>query len=216
MDKIGPDAVTYLRFLRMLRWMFTAISICCCGILIPINIYYNTKVTDNSSQNTLLLLTIRNVRGVWLWAHVAMTYIITFVVFAFVYIHWNAMVRMRGIWFRSPEYMNSFYARTLMIQGVPKKYQSDEGIRAIFQSMQMPYPTTSVHVGRRVGDLPELIEKHNDAVRELEHVLVGYLKGGKLGKKRPTVSLGGGYGGKKVDAIEYYTYVPVHSLLVSR
>ena len=208
--KIGPDAVTYLRFLRMIRWMFTAISVLCCGVLIPINIYYNTKIFKNPSKNILLLLTIRDVRGVWLWPHVAMTYIVTFVVFAFIYVHWAAMVRVRGVWFRSSEYMDSFYARTLMIQGVPKKFQSDEGIRAIFQSVQIPYPTTSVHVGRRVGKLPDLIEKHNDAVRELEHVLVSYLKGGKVGKKRPTVRLGGGCGGEKVDAIDYYTYVPAH------
>ena len=210
LDKIGPDAVTFLRFLRMLRWMFTAISVLCCGVLIPINIYYNTKVNESPSQNTLLVLTIRGVSGTWLWAHVVMTYVITFVVFIFIYSHWNAMARMRGIWFRSPEYMDSFYARTLMIQGVPKKFQSDEGIRAIFQSMQMPYPTTSVHIGRRVGDLPELTEKHNDAVRELEHVLVRYLKDGKLGKNRPTVTLSGGCGGKKVDAIDHYTCVPIH------
>ena len=212
LEKIGPDAVTYLRFLRMIRWMFTAVSVLCCGILIPINVYYNTKISKSPSRNFLLLLTIRDVRGDWLWAHVVMTYIITFVVFAFIYFHWNAMVRMRHNWFRSPEYTNSFYARTLMIQGVPKKFQSDEGIRAVFQSMQMPYPTTSVHVGRRVGDLPDLIEKHNDTVRELEHVLVAYLKDGKVGKKRPTVRLGGSCGGEKVDAIDYYTYVPIHSL----
>jgi len=141
-----------------------------------------------------------------------MTYLVTFVVFAFVYVNWGAMVRMRGVWFRSSEYIDSFYARTLMIQGVPKKYQSDEGIRAIFQSMQIPYPTTSVHVGRRVGNLPDLTEKHNDIVRELEHVLVAYLKDGKVGKKRPTVRLGGsGCGGKTVDAIDYHTYVPIPS-----
>lgn len=209
LEKIGPDAVTYLRFLRMIRWMFTAISVLCCGILIPINIYYNTKVSKSPSQNVLLLLTIRDVRGVWLWAHVAMTYIVTFVVFAFIYVHWKAMVHMRGVWFRSSEYINSFYARTLMIQGVPKKFQSDEGIRAIFQSTQVPYPTTSVHVGRRVGNLPELIEKHNDTVRELEHVLVAYLKDGKVGKKRPTVRIGGGCGGDKLDAIDYYTYASI-------
>ena len=194
----------------MIRWTFTAISVLCCGILIPINVYYNTKVSKNPSKNVLLLLTIRDVRGVWLWAHVAMTYVVTFVIFAFIYFHWNAMVRMRGVWFRSPEYRDSFYARTLMIQGVPKKFQSDEGIRAIFQSIQIPYPTTSVHVGRRVGNLPDMIEKHNDTVRELEHVLVGYLKDGKVGKKRPTVRLGGGCGGTKVDAIDYYTYVSAH------
>ena len=55
-----------------------------------------------------------------------------------------------------------------MVTDVTKKLQSDEGIRAIFESVQLPYPTTSVHIGRKVGRLPELIEYLNDAVRELE------------------------------------------------
>jgi len=57
-----------------------------------------------------------------------------------------------------------------------------------------------------------MIEKHNDTVRELEHVLVGYLKDGKVGKKRPTIRLGG----KKVDAIDHYTYVAIHGYRVYR
>ena len=71
----------------------------------------------------------------------------------------------------------------------------------------MPYPATSVHIGRRVGRLPELIEFHNDAVRELEKYLVRYLKGGKIGSKRPTITKGGfcGIGGKKYDAIDFFT-----------
>jgi len=73
--------------------------------------------------------------------------------------------------------------------------------------MEVPYPTTSVHIGRKVGDLPELIEYHNETVKELEHVLVKYLKDGKIGAKRPTFRIGGfmGCGGKKVDAIDFYT-----------
>ena len=71
------------------------------------------------------------------------------------------------------------------------------------------YPTTSVAIGRRVGQLPELIEYHNEAVRELERVLVRYLHGGKIAKNRPTITIGGflGIGGTKKDAIDFYTYV---------
>lgn len=96
-----------------------------------------------------------------------------------------------------------------MVTDVPRKYQSDEGIRAIFESVQVPYPTTSVHIGRKVGRLPELIEYHNTAVRELEQVLVTYLKGGRIAKERPTIRIGGflGMGGIKKDAIELYTCV---------
>jgi hypothetical protein len=94
-----------------------------------------------------------------------------------------------------------------MIQHVPKKLQSDAGLQSLFENLRVPYPTTSVHIGRRVGNLPELIEYHNQAVCDLEAYLVMYLKGGKLGKKRPTIRKGGflGIGGKKYDAIDYYS-----------
>jgi hypothetical protein len=96
-----------------------------------------------------------------------------------------------------------------MIQHVPKKLQTDEGLQSLFGTLRAPYPTTAVHIGRRVGNLPELVEYHNQAVCELEGHLVMYLKDGKIGKNRPTVRKGGfmGIGGKKLDAIDYWTSV---------
>jgi hypothetical protein len=155
------------------------------------------------------MLTIRDVGGMLLAAHVGVTYAITGLVIFFVYVNWVQVVRLRHDWFRSPEYSESFYARTLVIMHVPKKFQSDEGLRAIFESTQVPYPTTAVHIGRQVGRLPELIEYHNTTVRELEGVLVRYLKGGKIAKERPRIRIGGwlGIGGVKRDAIDWYTCV---------
>ncbi|KAI0251134.1 DUF221-domain-containing protein [Lactifluus subvellereus] len=206
-DKIGLDAAAFLRFLRMMRTTFSLVAILSCAILIPINVAYNLKNIPPSSRDTLSMLTIRNVGGNVLWAHVGMVYVITGVVIVVVWFHWTAMVGLRAQFFRSPEYTQSFYARTLIVMGVQKKFRSDEGIRAIFDSVQIPYPTTSVHVGRRVGNLPQLIEVHNNTVREFEQVLVRYLKGGRIAKKRPTIRLGGflGIGGEKRDAIDYYT-----------
>ncbi|KAI5117067.1 hypothetical protein M0805_008813 [Coniferiporia weirii] len=207
LDKVGLDAVAFLRFLRMLRWLFSAIAAISCGVLIPVNVVYNLRNVKSSERDVLSMLTIRDLSGSVLFVHVAASYVMTFLVMFFVWINWKKMVELRMTWFRSPEYMQSFYARTLLIQKVPKKYQSDEGIRSILESVQVPYPATSVHIGRRVGRLPELIEFHNDAVRELEQVLVRYLKGGKIGTKRPTLTKGGflGIGGKKYDAIDFYT-----------
>lgn len=206
-EKIGLDAAIYLRFIRLCRWLFLSIAALTCAILIPVNVIYNIRNVPSKSRDILSMLTIRDVAGNLLFAHVAVTYLITFLVIGFVYVHWREVVRLRRDWFRSPEYIQSFYARTLMVTEVPKKLQSDEGLRSIFESVQVPYPTTSVHIGRKVGRLPELIEYHNDAVRELEAVLVTYLKGGKIGKKRPTITIGGflGMGGEKKDAIDYYT-----------
>ncbi|TDL23029.1 DUF221-domain-containing protein [Rickenella mellea] len=207
LDKVGLDAVAFLRFLRLCRWLFTSIAAVACGILLPINLIYNLRNVDIKNRDVLSMLTIRDVSGLLLYAHVAGSYVITLLVMVFVWFHWKAMLHLRHSWFRSPEYVDSFYARTLMVLHVPKKYQSDGGLRAIFDSVQMPYPTTSVHIGHRVGRLPELIEYHNDAVRELEEILVRYLKGGRIGKARPTLRRGGflGIGGQKVDAIDFYT-----------
>ena len=56
------------------------------------------------------------------------------------------------------------------------------------------------------------------AVKELEAVLVKYLKDGKIGKKRPTKRLGGFmcFGGQTVDAIDYYACVVSSCLLRPR
>lgn len=206
-EKIGLDAVTFLRFLRLMRWLFAGVAVLTCGILIPINVVYNLKKVDSKNRDVLSMLTIRDVSGNLLFVHVTVSYLITALIIALVHINWAQVVRLRREWYRSPEYLQSFYARTLTVRHVPKKYQSDMGIKDIFESVHVPYPTTSVHIGRRVGKLPELIEYHNDTVRELEQYLVKYLKGGKIGKRRPTVRIGShcGLGGKTHDAIEFYT-----------
>ncbi|KDN47923.1 hypothetical protein RSAG8_03343, partial [Rhizoctonia solani AG-8 WAC10335] len=189
-EKIGLDAVTFL--------------------LAGIGVFdyvYNLKNVDASDRNPLSMLTVENIHERALYVHVAGAYVITLIILGSIWWHWREMVKLRLQWFRSDEYLQSFYARTLMIVQVPKKLQSDTGLEGLFGDMRMPYPTTAVHIGRRVGHLPEMIEYHNQAVRDLEQVLVKYLKGGKMGKKRPTITIGGflGFGGTKKDAIDFYS-----------
>lgn len=207
LDKIGLDAVAFLRFNRLLRQLFSGVVLLAVGVLVPINVSYNLRNVDEKQRDLLSMLTIRDVSGDFLFAHVAVTYLITFVIIAAVWYHWKQMIRLRHTWFRSPEYLQSFYARTLQVLHVPKKYQSDQGLQDIFNRLGMPYPTTSVHIGRKVGRLPELIDYHNETVREFEQVLVGYLKDGKIRAKRPTKRVGAtmGCGGVTKDAINFYT-----------
>lgn len=207
LEKIGLDATTFLRFMRLMRWLFLGIALLLCSVVLPVNIVYSVKHVQPKKRDVLSIMTIRDVNGPLLYVHVAAVYIITIMVFGAVWYHWKQMVRLRKQWFESDEYQMSFYARTLMVTDVPKKIQSDEGLTSLFQSLQMPYPTTSVHIGRKVGKLPDLVEYHNDAVRELETYLVRYLKGGRIGTKRPTITKGGlcGLGGDKKDAIDFYT-----------
>jgi hypothetical protein len=74
-------------------------------------------------------------------------------------------------------------------------------------------PTADVprgSVGRNVRDLPELIEQHDEAVRELEQYLAKYLSNpNQLPTKRPTCKVKKDdkilHGTAKVDAIDYLT-----------
>ncbi|KAE8203038.1 hypothetical protein CF327_g7799, partial [Tilletia walkeri] len=207
---IGLDAVTFLRFLRMCRYLTLALAILMSVVLMPINIAYNAQHPSKAKQGISILdrISMSRVKGSYLWAHVAMSYLGALMSIGFIFFNYKRMLILRQAWYRSPEYQSQFHSRTLMITGVKKQMQSDEALSGVLSSIGMPYPTTEVHIGRVVGALPDLIERHNDLVRALERVFATYLKDpNNLPSKRPTVTVGGslGCGGKRVDAIDYYT-----------
>ena len=79
-DKIGLDAVTFLRFLRMMRYAFTAAAVLACAVLIPINVTYSVAHVEAKDRDLLSILTIRDVKGYLLFAHVGMVYVITLII----------------------------------------------------------------------------------------------------------------------------------------
>lgn len=92
-EKIGLDAVAFLRFLSLLRTLFSLISILTCGVLIPINVIYNRSDKVDSGQTDILsIITIRDVKGSSLYAAIAVSYLITALVIILVYIYWRKMV----------------------------------------------------------------------------------------------------------------------------
>lgn len=72
----GLDAATFLRFLRMLRNIFTITSIIVVALLV-IDIIYNLKYVNSNDRNALSLLTIQNVSGNWMWPALAASYVIS-------------------------------------------------------------------------------------------------------------------------------------------
>ncbi|KAF8161274.1 hypothetical protein B0H34DRAFT_840346 [Crassisporium funariophilum] len=204
--KIGLDAVAFLRFLHLLRWLFTLTALIGCGILIPLDLLY-TLSAKPPEFNILSAMTIRDVQGPRLYAHIGVTYLITFVLLVLVHHHWRAIYTLRNQWFRSSEYQRSFHARTLCITHIPHRRQSDTGLYNLMTGMQLPYTVTSVHIAKSAGALPQLIEQHNKTVKEFEKVLVKYLNSNSAGKRRPMVRVGGccGLGGTRMDAVKYYT-----------
>lgn len=77
LEKIGLDAIVFLRFLRLLRWLFLAIGILTCAVLIPVNVSYNFAHVSSDSRDILSILTIRDVRGSSLFVHIVAEYVIS-------------------------------------------------------------------------------------------------------------------------------------------
>lgn len=137
-SKLGMDAVVFLRFSRMLRWMFMAIAALCCGVLIPVDLIYNLNKVDAGDRDVLSTITIQNVRGASLYAHVAVSYGVTIIVCWFIWFNYGKVIDLRMQWFRSYEYQESLAARSLMITQVGKRMQTDEGLNTLLSSLQIP------------------------------------------------------------------------------
>jgi hypothetical protein len=78
LDVVGLDAVTFLRFIRMCCIITTALSVVLGCTLIPVDLAYNLKYKSSdsfSSKSTALsIITLAEMNGNFLWAHVIMSY----------------------------------------------------------------------------------------------------------------------------------------------
>ena len=188
-DQAGVDAVIFLRFMRLMRWLLTLTAICSCATLIPLDLIYTLSLKP-TGYNILSAMTIQYVQGVRLYAHIGVVYCITLVLIGLVFHHWRMIQTLRAEWFRSSEYQRSFYARTLYITDIPTRRQSIPGIYGIFKAMNLPYPVISVYNGKSVGKLPELVEDHNKLVEEFEEVLQS-MQDETRQNERPFFTVGG-------------------------
>ncbi|KAI9734510.1 MAG: hypothetical protein M1834_002110 [Cirrosporium novae-zelandiae] len=210
-SKAGLDAAIFLRFTKMLRNLFLIMTIFGCGIMIPINIINNenfeSSYSTSISNGNLLLMTPLNVWGTALWSHVVCSWLFDICVMGLLWWNYRSVKRLRKQHFESPEYQRSLHARTLMITEIPKSHRTDEGILRIADEVNPTSGVPRAVIGRNVKELPELIEQHDETVRELEAVLSKYLKKpDNLPATRPTTKVRRGVRkGQQVDAIEFLT-----------
>ncbi|BFZ55714.1 hypothetical protein PYCC9005_002755 [Savitreella phatthalungensis] len=180
-DKVGLDAIIYLRFLRMCRNYLALVSILGAGAIIPINIIGTNQTAKSSSDSTgslnpLLRLTVSGLTGNWIIPHIAFSYVFLAILLVFIWFNYRRVCRLRQRYFASDEYQSALASRTLMMIDLPSRDRSDDTLARRAMSLKRPEPFSQAQVGRDVGKLPVLIDKHEDAVRELESVLAKYLK----------------------------------------
>ena len=220
LEKIGLDAVLFLRFWRMCRNIFICLGIGS-AVIIPFNIIVGLKTVGGqanvaknkyvlqslilTNRSPLGLLSIEGITQSYLWMQIIFCWIYDGVVIFWLYKGYIGMIALRRKFFYSVEYQGSMHSRTLIVIDVPKPSRSDQGLAELasrFKPDTIHY--AQAHIGRDMGELPELLEQHDNAVKRLEKYLAVYLKNpNKLPDKRPTCKPKGKQ--MKIDAIDYYT-----------
>ncbi|KAG9066632.1 hypothetical protein KI688_012540 [Linnemannia hyalina] len=206
-EKIGLDAVVFIRFIRMCRQVFIALTILGCGTLIPINIIGTIRSADGVvPEDKIGLLTISGIKNFdWLWAHVGAIWAFS-TVFGLAMLHgYRSFLKLRIQYFESDIYQESMASRTIMLAGLPDSLQDDGKLTTFMSSLGTTDQPVQAVVGRKVNKLPELMAEHKKMVTSLEKIMAKYFADpSKLPEKRPTVRIGRFFG-TKVDAIDYYS-----------
>ena len=222
-EKIGLDAVVFLRFTRMCRNIFICSTVFSVIILIANAVGSNKSLASPSTSSQsfnqqtsgedkfFVIMTPQVVfKHAVLWVHVVGAYCVNAVVAFFLWWNYKAVARLRSAYFASPGYLKSLHSRTLMLIDIPQNARSDEGILRVCDGVEQTAGIPRAAIGRNVKELPDLIEAHEEAVKELESVLAKYLKNpDRLPVSRPVMTPSKKYqknnGNGKVDAIEYLT-----------
>jgi len=209
MEKIGMDAVIFLRLTRMLRNIFLVLGLVGIAIMIPVNVTLGSKGASSGSS-AFTVMTPLFIWGRGLWAQVVLAWFIDIVVMYFLWHNYRRVHRLRRAYLESPEYQKSLHSRTILIRDIPTKARSNEGIAHITDEVNPTGITPKTRIERNVKVLPELIEEYEENVKELESVLAKYMKNpDRLPARRPTMKAPRKYKGQtvngKVDAIEYLT-----------
>jgi calcium permeable stress-gated cation channel len=208
-DRIGLDATIFLRFTRMLRNLFLALSLIGLLITIPVNVSFSDE-SIKQKGNTFLLLTPQFIFGNAWWSHVVCSWAFDTILAYFLWHNYRKVRQLRREYFESPDYQMSLHARTLMVTDIPSKVRSDEGMMHLTDEVNPTGLLPRASIGRNVKILPKLVNEHEETVKKLESVLSKYLKKpDNLPANRPTMKPPRKFRGDrpkgKVDSIEYLT-----------
>ncbi|KAI7865182.1 hypothetical protein BDF14DRAFT_1828060 [Spinellus fusiger] len=214
MDRMGPDAVLFLMFLRLLRRILAFMTVAGLCVLLPINIvatkytgvwppapgldflsisginYLNGKLTANPDTG-------------WYWSPTAATWLFSLVIQWGMYRASCDLIEMRQKYLHRTKIPSD---KTLFIGEIPKAMRTDSQLKQWLETFHLPHPMQQTLIGHHNATLTELRKRHDQAVCQLENTLASYLSDGKqIVKKRPTVSMGITCFGRKVDAIYHFT-----------
>ncbi|OAD07867.1 hypothetical protein MUCCIDRAFT_135153, partial [Mucor lusitanicus CBS 277.49] len=229
LTNVGLDALLMLKFVTMGIKIFAVCTIFGIIVFVPITMTSDyAHLGNETSPLDRLSITVIEQDSNKIIAYIIFAYVFTFVTFFFLNRNYNDYIYLRAKYLLKQS--KSMVSRSVIVTGIPDRLRSDQALADYYENLGVG-PVESCYVVRTVHRLNTMIKKRAQALINLEEAyakywgnpcrIAGYdpdriLDDGLVEpmnlkkttkSKRPLVRVGGfmGIGGKKVDAIEYYT-----------
>ncbi|KAG0149122.1 hypothetical protein CROQUDRAFT_74529 [Cronartium quercuum f. sp. fusiforme G11] len=150
----GLDAFMYLRFLKMMIYIFAPTTCLTFLVLLPLD-----AVDTNVSATGLNSFSFGNIRAdqqIRYIGHLLCAYAVTFWVIYLIQKEMSNYVKSRQKFLTSQYHIDLPQSRTVLVTGVPKKYLSKNALKKLTRNL--PGGIKSLWISRELKNLPKLYE----------------------------------------------------------
>jgi hypothetical protein len=167
-DKLGLDAIMYLRFLHFSAKYFTILTVSSIPLMI-----LNSISNPEAAPDALLRTSMSNVPATnWLFSVFPVyAWLYTALFYYYMWKMWQEYIILRKEYFSSPEYTSAQESRTLLLTQVPSQMGSVAELQKYLDSQRLDHKAQSVLLGRNYNDLSKLVATHDEITLKLESVL---------------------------------------------
>ncbi|KAJ3078599.1 hypothetical protein HK102_004373 [Quaeritorhiza haematococci] len=174
MDKIGLDAVMFLRFMRLCLNFITGLTLV--GLLMLIMHFFAPRFTGTVPKSLdeiiqeqrganatggifkyfnpqLDVISMGNVApdSPWFFVHSGLAWIYSLWAYYLLWTTWTEFIQLRRRWFASEEFRSSYHNKTILMTQLPEDLQSEQALQKFLQKLQASSTTTTAVVAGRPG-----------------------------------------------------------------
>ncbi|KAI1327185.1 DUF221-domain-containing protein [Xylariaceae sp. FL0255] len=181
-NKCGLDAYFFLRYLQTLLIIFIPMAAVTIPILVPLNFHggISQQLTTNTTANSTTSSGNKTVEGLdtlaWgnvkpenyqrYWAHLILAIFVVLWVCTVFFFELRVYIKVRQDWLTTAEHRLRASATTVLVNGIPNKWLSEEALRGLFDVF--PGGIRNVWLTRDLTHLLDKIKKRDEIHKQLE------------------------------------------------
>mmetsp|Transcript_67079 Transcript_67079/g.127736 ORF Transcript_67079/g.127736 Transcript_67079/m.127736 type:complete len:821 (-) Transcript_67079:44-2506(-) len=197
----GLDAALFIEFVWLALRVTTLIAVPFVLVLCPLHYWCGGKaIVDNDNLSKIGMSNIAD--GSWVfWVHAALVWYVVLMVQSAVHGSQDFFVKKRFSWLSTMPHPR---ATTVLCEGIPPQYCTDEKLKAYFCKLFSEEQVDTAYVIKYTQRLESQVQVYLSAEDSLAAAKIEWEQAGGAQEHRPTVR---DYTAKLVDKLDYYTNI---------